>query len=215
MLATPFVRAAIIALAALLVAGCAMTARSSLDASWIDPTVKGKKFKKVLILSVAHDEFAQQYFQDDMAAAMRARGMNTVASHRFFTHKSPSEQARFMGAVESSDADAVLLARVIGVDQKTGTTPGMLTGAGGAPVGEMTGIGNAVAATFAPTMYVRPSDYTLTTVIVETVLFELKGRRAVWSARTNTANADQGDLKPAIAQFVSVLVGAMERDGLF
>jgi hypothetical protein len=215
MLATPFVRAAIIALAALLVAGCAMTARSSLDASWIDPTAKGKKFKKVLILSVAHDEFAQQYFQQDMATAMRARGMNAIASERFFTHKSPSEQARFMRAVESSDADAVLLARVIGVDQKTGTTPGMLTGAGGAPVGEMTGIGNAVAATFAPTMYVRPSDYTLTTVIVETVLFELKSRRAVWSARTNTANADSGDLKPAIAQFVSVLVGAMERDGLF
>jgi hypothetical protein len=51
-------------------------------------------------------------------------------------------------------------------------------------------------------------------VIVETVLYEMKGRRAVWSARTHTANADQGDLKPAIAQFVSVLVGAMERDGL-
>ena len=91
----------------------------------------------------------------------------------------------------------------------------MLTGPRGAPVAEMTGIGNAVAATFAPTMYVRPSDYTLTTVIVETVLFELQGRRAVWSARTNTANADQGDLKPAIAQFVSVLTSAMERDGLF
>ena len=52
-------------LLALLVAGCAMTARSSLDASWIDPTVKGKKFKKVLILSVAHDEFAQQYFRSE------------------------------------------------------------------------------------------------------------------------------------------------------
>ena len=208
-------RAAAAALAALLIAGCSMHARSSLDASWIDPTVKGKKFKKVLILSVAHDEFAQQYFQNDMAAAMRARGMNAVASERFFTHKSPSEQARFMRAVDSSDADAVLLARVIGVDQKTGTVPGMLTGPAGAPVAEMTGIGNAVAATFAPTMYVRPSDYTLTTVIVETVLFELKGRRAVWSARTNTANADQGDLKPAMAQVGSVLVGAMDRDGLF
>ena len=116
-------RAAAAALAALLIVGCSMHARSSLDASWIDPTVKGKKFKKVLILSVAHDEFAQQYFQNDMAAAMRARGMNAVASERFFTHKSPSEQARFMRAVDSSDADAVLLARVIGVDEKTGTVP--------------------------------------------------------------------------------------------
>ncbi len=215
MLNPSLLRTTAAALAALLIAGCSMHARTSLDASWIDPAVKGKKFTKVLILTVAADEFAQQYFQNDLAAAMRARGMNAVASQRYFTHKSPSEQARFMKAVDSSDADAVLLGRVIGVDQKTGTVPGMLTGPAGAPVAEMTGIGNAVAATFAPTMYVRPSDYTLTTVIVETVLYELKGRRAVWSARTNTANADQGDLKPAIAQFVSVLVGAMDRDGLF
>jgi hypothetical protein len=207
------IRAAIAALAALLLAGC-MTARTSLDASWIDPKAKGVKFKKILILSVATDEFAQQYFQEDMAAAMRARGVNAVASERFFTHKSPSEMARFMRAVDSSDADAVLLARVIGVDQKTGTIPGMLTGPAGTPVEETIGLSNAVAATFAPTMYVRPSDYTLTTVIVETVLYELKGRRAVWSARTNTANADQGDLKPAVAQFVGVLTQAMERDGL-
>jgi hypothetical protein len=64
-------------------------------------------------------------------------------------------------------------------------------------------------------MYVRPSDYTLTTVIVETALYDLKSRRSVWTARTQTANADQGDLKPAMAQFVDVLVRAMERDGLF
>ena len=38
---------------------------------------------------------------------------------------------------------------------------------------------------------------------------------AVWSAQTSTKNAQSGDLKPAIAQFVDVLVGAMDRDGLF
>jgi len=210
----PSLLAALAALAALVLAGC-MTARTSLDASWIDPQYRHAKFKKVLVLSVASDEFAQQYFQEDIAAAMRARGMNTVASERFFTHKSKAEYARFMRAVETSGADAVLLGRVIGVDQKTGTIPGMLTGPAGTPLEETVGLENAVAASFAPTMYVRPSDYTLTTVLVESVLFDLKTRRAVWTARTQTANADQGDLKPAVAQFVGVLVQAMERDGLF
>jgi hypothetical protein len=210
----PALRSALAALACLVLAGC-MTARTSLDASWIDPQYRHAKFKKVLVLSVASDEFAQQYFQEDIAAALRARGMNAAASEKFFTHRSPTEQARFMRAIESSGADAVLLGRVIGVDQKTGTIPGMLTSGSGAPVAETIGLGNAVAATFAPTMYVRPSDYTLTTVLVETALYDLKTRRAVWTARTQTANADQGDLKPAMAQFVGVLVKAMERDGLF
>jgi hypothetical protein len=211
----PVFRSLIVALAALSVAGCSTTAYTSLDKSWVDPKLAGTKFKKVLILSLASDEFAQQYFQEDIAAALRKRGVNAVASERFFTHPSPAEDARFKRTIEQSDADAVLLARVIGVDEKTMVTGGYLTSPMGVPVAQVYGLGNVVASTFAPTRYVRPSDYTQATVLVETVLYETKSKQAVWSAQTSTKNAQSGDLKPAIAQFVGVLVGAMDRDGLF
>ncbi len=181
----------------------------------MDPKLAGTKFKKVLILSIASDEFAQQYFQEDIAAALSKRGVNAVASQRYFTHPSPSEDARFKRVIEESDADAVLLARVVGVDEKTTVTGGYLTAPMGAPVAQVYGLGNVVASTWAPTRYVRPQDYTQSTVLVETVLYETKGKQAVWSAQTSTKNAQSGDLKPAIAQFVGVLVGAMDRDGLF
>jgi hypothetical protein len=208
-------RSLIVALAALSVVGCSTTARTSLDKSWVDPKLAGTKFRKVLILSLASDEFAQQYFQQDIAAALKKRGVNAVASQGYFTHPSPSEDARFKRVIAESDADAVLLARVIGVDEKTTVTGGYLTSPMGEPVAQVYGLGNVVASTFAPTRYVRPSDYTQATVLVETVLYEMKGKRAVWSAQTSTKNAQSGDLKPAIAQFVGVLVGAMDRDGLF
>jgi len=208
-------RAFAVALAALSIAGCSTTAYTSLDKSWIDPKVAGTKFRKVLILSLASDEFAQQYFQEDMAAALRKRGVNAVASERFFTHQSAAEDARFQRAVAQSDADAVLLARVAGVDEKTTVTGGYLTGFNGAPVAQVSGLGGLAASHFAPTRYVRPSDYTQTTVLVETVLYETKSKQAVWSAQTSTKNAQSGDLKPAVQQFVGVLVGAMARDGLF
>lgn len=211
----PVFRSLIVALAALSVAGCSTTAYTSLDKSWVDPKLAGTKFKKVLILSLASDEFAQQYFQEDIAAALKKRGVNAVASQGYFTHPSPSEDARFKRVIAESDADAVLLARVIGVDEKTMVTGGYLTSPMGVPVAQVYGLGNVVASTFAPTRYVRPSDYTQATVLVETVLYEMKGKRAVWSAQTSTKNAQSGDLKPAIAQFVGVLVGAMDRDGLF
>ncbi len=210
-----FLPAAAAALAALSIAGCSTTARTSLDKSWVDPQLHGTKFRKVLILSLARDEFAQQYFQDDMAAALRKRGVNAVASERFFSHPSPAEDARFKRTIDQSDADAVLLARVVGVDEKTSVTGGYLTGAGGAPVAQVYGLGGVVASTFAPTRYVRPTEYTQATVLVETILYETKGKRAVWSAQTSTKNAQSGDLKPAVAQFVGVLVDAMSRDGLF
>jgi hypothetical protein len=208
-------RALTAALAAALIAGCGTTARTSLEASWGDPGLRGTKFKQVLILSMGGDEFAQQYFQEGLAKAMTQRGMNAVASERFFTHRSPAEQARFKRAVEQSGADAVLFAHVVGVDEKAGQIPGLLVTPSGVPVATTYGLEGAIAQAFVPGAYERPVDYTLTTVLVETVLYELKGRKAVWSARTRTDNANQGDLKPAVAQFVSVVVGAMERDGLF
>ena len=61
----------------------------------------------------------------------------------------------------------------------------------------------------------RPADYTQSTVLVETVLYETKSKRAVWTAQTSTTNAQSGDLRPAVEQFVGVLVRAMARDGLF
>ena len=204
-----------LALAALVIAGCAGNARTSLETSWVNPKLQGTKFKKVLIVSVAVDEFAQQYFQDDMAAALTKRGMNAIASERFFTHRSPAEEARFKRAVAESGADAVLLARVVGVDEKSDVRPGMLTGRDGMPVGYAWGVDAAFAQAFLPTHYVASTDYSTTTVLVETLLYEMQGRTPVWSAQTRTTNAEKGDLRPTVAQFVSVLVGAMERDGLF
>ncbi len=215
MLGSSLLGPAIAVLAALSIAGCSTTAHTSLDKSWVDPKLAGTKFRKVLILTIASDEFAQAYFQEDMAAALRKRGVNAAASQGYFTHPGPAEEARFKRVIAESDADAVLLARVVGVDEKSVTTPGMLVGPGGAPYADLVGVGNNVAAFFAPTRYVRPNDYTQTTVLVETVLYERKGKQAVWSAQTSTKNAQSGDLKPAIAQFVDVLAGAMDRDGLF
>jgi len=211
----PFFRALAVAFATVSVAGCSTTAYTSLDRSWVDPKLAGTKFKKVLILSLASDEFAQQYFQEDIAAALRKRGVNAVASEAYFAHPSPAEDARFQRAIAQSDADAVLLARVVGVDEKTTVTGGYLTSPMGVPVSQVYGLGNVVASTWAPTRYVRLQDYAQATVLVETVLYEAKGKQAVWSAQTSTKNAQSGDLKPAIAQFVGVLVGAMDRDGLF
>jgi hypothetical protein len=202
-------------LAAALLAGCTTVPRTSLDTSWAEPAARGATFKKVLVISIAADEFAQQYFQQDMAAELKKRGVNAVASGRYFSHPGASEEARFRRAVEESGADGVLLGRVVGSEKESLRSAGTLTGPTGAPVAAATGIYGAYAQAFAPTRYVQPGEGTRRTVMVETVLFEMKDRKAIWTARTHTVNAEQGDLKPAVAQFVSILAGAMDRDGLF
>src|SRR5262249_33000922 len=99
-------------LTAALVAGCATTPETKLEMSWVTPQLPPAPYKKLLIITVASDEFVQAAFQDQMAAALQERGVNAVASRRYFTNYSEAERERFKRSIEESDADYVLLARV-------------------------------------------------------------------------------------------------------
>src|SRR3954462_1867902 len=87
--------------------------------SWVTPQLPREPFKKLLIISVARDEFVQIAFQDQLAAALKARGMNAVASKRYFSSGTDAERARFMRSIEESGADFVLIGHVTARDTKT------------------------------------------------------------------------------------------------
>src|SRR5512135_242213 len=95
---------------ATLTAGCATTAQTRLDASWKAPDASAKKFREVLIITVSPDEFVQQDFQQTMAAALKARGINAVPSGAYFTRYTAAERQRFDRTIAQSKADAILLA---------------------------------------------------------------------------------------------------------
>jgi len=103
--------------AAVLAAGCITTPVTSLEISWVTPQLPQAPFRKLLIITVAPDEFVQIAFQDQMAAQLKERGVNAVASHRYFTRYTAAEQARFKQSIDESDADFVLLARVTQTDE--------------------------------------------------------------------------------------------------
>jgi hypothetical protein len=196
----------------LVTTACSKMARTSLEAHWADPEHSGRKLGRVVIITVAEDEFAQEKFQLEMARRLRARGVDAVASGRYFMHRSPAEEARFRRAVADSKADTVMLARVIRADEKTIKTAGMVTGRGGAPVAQGLGMYGLFAQTFAPANYVLPDYYTQLNAYTDTWLFESKSEKLLWSARAKTTNADQGDLTPMVDQFVDVLVRRMSED---
>jgi hypothetical protein len=204
----------VFALAAALVAGCATPSRTTLDTSWVSPQVTRNAYKKVLIVSVAADEFAQEAFQKQMAAALQARGVNAVASGAYFTRYTANERARFERIIKGSDADAVLLARVIRVDSKQKASGGYIIGTDGQPYADSNDIWGAYARVFDPTHYVAPNDYVQNTLTAEGSLYEKGGQKLVWSARTVTTNSQAADSRQVIERFVEILVGSMAKDGV-
>jgi len=198
-----------------LLAGCATEPVTTLEVSWVAPQLSQAPIKKLLIITVASDEFVQIAFQDQMAAQLQARGVNAVASRRYFTRYTDAERARFKKSIDDSDADFVLLARVTKTDTTTVEGRDMILGANGMPFADANGIYGAYARYYRPSSYVRGADATIKTVTAEASIFAAKGEKLIWSARTRTTNAQATSGTAFAPQYVAVLLEAMKKDKLF
>ena len=201
--------------AAALVAGCITNPVTSLELSWVAPQLPQPLFKKLLIITVASDEFVQIAFQDQMAAQLKERGVNAVASHRYFTRYTAAERERFRQSIADSDADAVLLARVTLTDASTQHSADSVVGTNGVPYADATVIYGAYGRYYTPGYYAPGGDYAVKTVTAEASIFLEKGGKLIWSARTRTTNAQAVKSgADAATQYIAIILEAMKKDKL-
>jgi len=202
--------------AAALAAGCSTAPVTALEVSWVTPQLPQAPFKKLLIITVASDEFVQIAFQDQMAAKLKERGVNAVASHRYFTRYTDAERARFRQSIEESDADFVLLARVTFTDASAQHSADAVVGGNGVPYADATGIYGAYGRYFYPGYSAPGGDYAVKNVTAEASIFAEKGEKLIWSARTRTTNAQNVKSGAAAAtQYIAVILDAMKKDKVF
>jgi hypothetical protein len=200
--------------AAALPAGCATTPDTKLEVSWVTPQLPPAP-KKLLIITVANDEFVQIAFQDQMAAELQKRGMNAVASHRYFTNYSDAERERFKRSIEESDADYVFFVRVTRADSNARDTSGVIIGPGGAPYGGATSVYGAYML-YPGSSSTMAGGVQVLTVTAEASIFAEKGGKLIWSARTRTTNAQSAKSgADAARQYIPVILDAMKKDKLF
>ena len=201
-------------LAAAVVAGCSTAPVTSLEVSWVTPQLPQAPFKKLLIITVASDEFVQIAFQDQMAAQLKERGVNAVASRRYFTRYTAAERERFKQSIDESDADFVLLARVTNTNEGVTHSADAVIGTNGVPYAGGIGIYGVYAGYYSPG-YVQRGDYTVKTVTAEASIFAEKGEKLIWSARTRTTNAQAVKSgADAATQYIAVILEAMKKDKL-
>ena len=202
------------ALLCVLLAGCASGPSTTLDVTWAAPQLPpASSFKQLLIITVAPNEFVQEAFQKDLAAELKKRGVNAVASGRYFTRYTDAEKARFKQSVDASGADAILIARMTTSDTKTFEERGTLIG----PVGSSpyaTTIDGAFARYAYPASYAAGPDASVKTVHSETSIFTSKGEKLIWSARVRTDNAQSTTGAHYAPQYVGVILDAMKKDKL-
>ena len=179
---------------------------TTLEMTWVGPqSPQAASFKKLLIITVSAEEMVQIAFQDQMAAALKARGVNAVASKRYFTRYTEAERARFRRSIEESGADFVLLALVTRTQRGDRDEDRFMT------IGDATGLYTAydryisVAAS-------SGGDYSVKTVTAEASIFAVQGEKMIWSARTRTSNANVTTGENFAPQYIAVILEAMKKD---
>jgi hypothetical protein len=195
--------------------GCASKPETTLEVTWAAPQLPpAKSFNKLLIITVAPSEFVQEAFQRQMAAELKKRGVNAVASGRYFTRYTDAERDRFMRSIADSDADHILLARVTSSEQKVYEDRGSIIGPGGVAYGDASSIQGAYARAFYPGAVVSGGDVAVKTAISEASIFAAKGEKLIWSARVRTTNTQSVTGAEYAPEYIRVILEAMKKDKL-
>ena len=159
-----------------LLAACQTT---SIKSAWFDPSYTGGVMKKIVVVGVGANVADRRVFEDIFAQKLGTAGVDGIPGYTVIPDDARAAEAPFSAAVEKSGAQGALMVRLLGVDTKTQVNTMIFPGGfGWGPYGGMYG------AAWYPVAQV--SQYEIATV--ETSLYDVRSRRLVWAATTETFN---------------------------
>ena len=196
--------------ATLLGAGCAST---TLQSTWMDPGFTGGPFKKFFVVGLsARDVTTRRVFEDIVVARLQAAGAQAVPAWQNFRDEGQGNEAAMEAAVAQSGADALMLTRLLGIDTRMSVSTVMVPG----PVwshGFSPGFGPGPGwwGPYQSWQAVpQVTQYQIATA--ETTVYDVKTRRIVWTATSQTFNPTSVQQEaPGLADAV---IGALQARGL-
>lgn len=177
----PSLRALVAVFFVVALAGCQST---SIRSAWFDTDFAGPPMRKVVVFADLGTTAQNRVFEDAFVAQLRATGVEAIAGHATLGLDEATPDNRFAAAVTGTQAQGLLLVRLLGVDTRTQVRTTMAPGGmgwGRDPWGrDPWGRPRAPA----QRVTVTQSDF----ANVEAKLFEVESRALVWAATTSTFN---------------------------
>ena len=175
------------ALAAVLLVGLSGCQSTSIQSAWFDPAYTGGAMQKIDVVGVGGNVTDRRVFEDIFAQRLRAAGVDGVPGYTVMGDDARGAEGPFSAAVEKSGAQGLIVVRLLGVDTKTQVSTTMVPG--GAAWGPGFGPGyGAYGGFYGPAWYPVTQVQQYDVASVEASLYDVKTRRLVWSATTQTFN---------------------------
>jgi hypothetical protein len=194
---------AVFLLFGLLVAGCATT--TPIVSEWRNPSYTSTSFTRIMLGALGGDAGTRRIFEDEFIVKLRSAGIDGVASYRDISEVGAVDEGRIRDAAQKAGADALILARLVKVEEKVEysgpyfpwTWLGVYGSHGGVSMG---GLGGTPSAS-------RYNEYT-----TETSLLDVARNEVIWTATTIARQTATGE--NAIKSTVEAVVKALAENNL-
>jgi hypothetical protein len=195
-----FLNTLLLAVAALVVAGCAST---SIRSAWFDPTFTGGPFKRILVVGVHGNVADRRVFEDIFTQKLKAVGVDAIPGYTVLPGDVPPSEQLGNAAVEASRADGLLAVRLLRIDTQTQINTAMVPG----PM-----MWGPYGGWWGPGMVAVPQVTQYNVASVETNLWDVRTKRVVWAATTDTF--DPQSVPRETPAFADVIIGQLVARGL-
>jgi hypothetical protein len=184
-------------------AGCAST--PMLVSEWSNPAYQSPYFKRIAVSCLDGHTSIRRNCEDEFVAQLRAAGIDALPSYRSLPDDATLDESKVKQLAKGSGADAALIVRSVGVEQKTEVSPNYF------PTPAFGIFGRNVSATWggwygAPRVY-RYEEYTS-----EATLNDLRQNEVVWTGTLKTTAPENVNM--AIKAYVQNVIKALNEKNL-
>ena len=182
---------------------------TNLTGMWEEPGLKEQPFKTVLIIGMSEEEGKRRAFESEMQKQFETKGVSAVSSISHMPLDVEMNEATLKQYFGDMGIDAVLVSRLVGVEQKVEYTPGYTYAV---PAGYYNGFYGYYNTSWG---MVSSPGYLSTYEVanVETNLYRVSDAKLVWSGVSETF--DHADALDGIRSFSAVVVPSLTKKGIF
>ena len=176
-------------------------ATTTVTDTWKDEAYQGKA-QKMVVMMFARTQYLRDMFEGQFAAELKARGNKATQSHKIVPFEELKDKELVKSKIKSTDADTILIARLVGRKTIETFEPGAIHGI-------------PLNYDYWGSYYEIVSvDYGYTGDIevsyIETNLYDVKTEKLIWSAHSKTERS-YGE-QQLIKQFIDIIVKKLSSD---
>jgi hypothetical protein len=199
-----------LSLLALFIAGAVASgcATKNIVSQWSNPAYRSSSlsFNRILVVGATDQTSIRRNFEDEFTSELKAAGIRALQSYRFIPEDGKVAESRLKEAVRKAGADAVIVTRMLRVQERTQVSPGFYD-----PYPAV-GLYGWYSSAWYGGFYAPPRVYRYPVYFTETTLYDVGKDEVVWTGTIRTI--DPENVNQAIENYVETVLAALKEQNI-